>query len=270
MLFVYILLGLLLLLGVLLLLALQGRTGHKGLAHLGKFYYAHRGLHSPGIPENSMAAFAAALERGYGIELDVHLLKDGNLAVMHDSSLKRTAGADVQIENLTLADLDHYRLEGTGQTIPLFQDVLTLFSGKTPLIVELKSVGNNHAALCQAACSLLDGYEGAYCMESFDPRCIRWLRKHRPQVIRGQLSESFLSSNNMPRLLAFVMRWNLTSFWTKPDFLAYRFADRKHITVKLMRHFRKVQGVSWTIRTPEDFQTAISEGWIPIFENFTP
>ena len=80
----------LVLLAVLFLLSLKGRTGHKNLAALRGWNYAHRGLHSEGIPENSMAAFKAALDHGYGIELDVHLLKDGNLAVIHDSLLNRT------------------------------------------------------------------------------------------------------------------------------------------------------------------------------------
>ena len=72
------------------LFGLKGRTGHSGLPALKGWYYAHRGLHCEGRPENSMVAFAAAKNAGYGIELDIHLMRDGNLAVIHDSSLKRT------------------------------------------------------------------------------------------------------------------------------------------------------------------------------------
>ena len=95
------------------LYALKGRTGHPGMEALKGWGYAHRGLHKEGIPENSVAAFRAALDKGYGIELDIHLMKDGNLAVIHDASLLRTAGVDVQIEDLTAEDLEDYRLEGT-------------------------------------------------------------------------------------------------------------------------------------------------------------
>ena len=83
------------------LLSLRGRKGHPGMAALRGTSYAHRGLHGSGVPENSMKAFRLAFERGYGLELDLHLMKDGNLAVIHDSSLKRTAGKDVRIEDLT-------------------------------------------------------------------------------------------------------------------------------------------------------------------------
>ena len=81
-------------------LAVRGRTGHPGLQALKGWRYAHRGLHGNGIPENSMAAFRAALEHGFGIELDVHLLKDGTLAIMHDHDLKRTTGLEGKIEDL--------------------------------------------------------------------------------------------------------------------------------------------------------------------------
>ena len=136
-----------LIMSALYVLSVRGRSGHPGWEQLRGWSYAHRGLHNQDRPENSMAAFRAALEHGYGIELDIHLMKDGNLAVIHDSSLKRTAGADVKIEELSLEDLDLYRLEGTEERIPLFRDVLALYAGKAPMIIELKADGNNHAAL---------------------------------------------------------------------------------------------------------------------------
>ena len=138
-------------------LFLRGRSNHPGMAALRGWAYAHRGLHGNGLPENSMGAFRAALEGGYGIELDLHLLKDGNLAVIHDSLLKRTTGAQGRIEDLTTEDLENYRLEGTEETIPTFREVLDLYAGKAPLIVELKPVGDNHAQLAEAACAMLEG-----------------------------------------------------------------------------------------------------------------
>lgn len=256
---------------LLLLFLIKGRTGHKDLPALRGWYYAHRGLHSEGVPENSMAAFRAAKEAGYGIELDIHLLKDGNLAVIHDHSLKRTAGVDVPVEDLTSQDLDKYTLEGTEEKIPIFSQVLELYRGEAPLIVELKATTKNHSALCKAACNMLESYNGPYCLESFDPRCIAWLRKHRPHLIRGQLTENFFRSNSkLPAIVKFAMKYNLLHVATRPDFVAYRFADRKNISNFLCRKLWKVQGVTWTLRSKEDFDTAVAEDWIPIFENFKP
>ena len=256
---------------ILFLLSLIGRRNHPDLAMLRGWSYAHRGLHSEGVPENSIAAFKKALDNGYGIELDIHLMKDSNLAVIHDASLKRTAGADVNIEDLTAEDLSKYRLEGTDETIPLFKDVLALFNGKAPMIVELKAV-NNYAELCKAACAMLEKYSGVYCLESFDPRCIIWLKKNRPELIRGQLAENFIVNpkSKIPFVLKLAMSWNLGNFLSRPDFVAYRYADRNHFSVHLCRTLWKLQGVSWTLRTKEDYDIAVKEGWIPIFENFMP
>lgn len=258
-------------LATLYLLALRGRTGHPSLRKLRRWKYAHRGLHGNGVPENSMVAFRLALENGYGAELDIHMLADGNLAVIHDASLLRTAGVDVKIESLTTQELTNYRLEGTMETIPTFQQVLNQFAGKAPLIVELKPENGNHDALAAAACKMLDDYDGLYCMESFDPRCIRWLRKNRPEIVRGQLAHNSLrEKGKVPHILRFIMTNLLSNFWNTPDFVAYRFCDRNRLSVRLARKLWKIQGVSWTLKSKEDYDTAVKENWIPIFEGFEP
>ena len=251
--------------------AIGGRKGQPLLSKLRGWDYAHRGLHGEGRPENSMAAFRAALEGGYGIELDVHLLKDGSLAVIHDSKLLRTTGEEGIVEDLTQADLPHYRLEGTDQTIPTFREVVELFAGKAPMIVELKVHDNDCAALCQATCDLLDGYDTVYCLESFDPRCIRWLKKHRPDLIRGQLTENYFKSpaSPLPKILKWILKHSLSNFLTRPDFVAYRYRDRLD-TPSNRFLLKTITGVTWTVQTREEMDTAKKEGWICIFENFEP
>ena len=268
----YIITGILLAPCILYILALRCRHGHKTLAALRGWGYAHRGLHGNGVPENSMEAFRLALEGGYGIELDVHLMKDGNLAVIHDASLKRTACADVLIEDLTLEDLPKYPLEGTQECIPLFSEVLALYDGKAPIIVELKAERGNHAALTAAVCDLLENYCGAYCLESFDPRVVYWLRKNRQCQCRGQLAENFVINkrSKLPIPLKLALTLQLENFLVVPDFVAYKFADRRNLGVWLARNVWGVQGVTWTIKTQEDYDLAVSEGWIPIFEGFKP
>ena len=257
---------------LLYLLSLMGRKGHPGMEALKGWAYAHRGLHREGVPENSMAAFKAALDHGYGIELDIHLLKDGNLAVIHDSLLNRTTGQPGHIEDLTTEQLKDYRLEGTEETIPEFMDVLTLFAGKAPLIVELKPENGNHAALAEAACNMLASYNGPYCLESFDPRCITWLKKNRPHLIRGLLAYRYVGTRSeLPDYLKFLLTHNMLNFTCMPDFIAYRYCDRqKTVSNDLCRKLWKLQGVTWTLKTQQEYDTAVKEGWLPIFEDFTP
>lgn len=265
-------LNLVLFLILLFLLATRCRRGHPGWKDLLGWDYAHRGLHGDGVPENSMAAFRAALNHGYGIELDIHLLKDGNLAVIHDALLNRTTGQAGFVEDLTTEQLKDYHLQGTGEVIPEFMDVLELYQGKAPMIVELKTKDGNAAALTEAACKMLDTYKGPYCLESFDPRCLIWLRKNRPDILRGQLTYNyFRDRNDFSDITRFVLTHNLLNFATVPDFIAYCFPQRKDSFVtEVCRKLWKAQGVAWTIHSQEDYETAVKEGWIPIFEGFIP
>lgn len=257
-------------LGGLYVLSTQGRTGHPGLSALQGFKYAHRGLHDEEKPENSMAAFRAALENGYGIEFDIHLIRDGNLAVIHDSSLLRTTGKEGKITDLTTEELAGYHLGGTEETIPTFRQVLDLFAGKAPLIIELKS-DNNVEALVDAAVKAMEGYEGPFCMESFDPRCIHVLKKKYPHIIRGQLTEDyFRSGSSLPAPLKWALKHQVLNFLTLPDFVAYKYRDLRTPSNTLVRRFWGVAGVTWTLRTQEEFDDATQKGWIPIFENFNP
>ena len=271
MIMVYILITLILLL-VLYALSTNGRHGQPGFDKFKPFLYAHRGLHGVGVPENSMLAFRRAKAAGYGVELDVHLLKDGDLAVIHDSLLARTTGRDGIVEDLTGEELKDYYLDGTLETIPLFSQVLELYNGAAPLIVELKCVNNNYAALCEKACRMLDGYNGLYCLESFDPRCIHWLKKNRPDLIRGQLSENYFRSPNskLPWILKFFLSWQMMNFLVKPDFVAYRFRDRAHPSNWFSRKLWKLHGVSWTLKSQQELQEALADNCLAIFEGFNP
>lgn len=257
---------------LLYILALRGRRRHVLLRRLRKWNYAHRGLHGSGVPENSLEAFRLAIENGYGFELDVHLLADGNLAVIHDSSLKRTVGEDIEVEDLTAEQLKDYCLEGTEETIPTFKQVLELCDGKVPMIVELKSARGNQLELTEKTCDMLKEYKGLYCLESFDPRCIRWLKQNRPKLVRGQLAHNSMveARGKVPFIVRFTMTNLLSNFWNTPDFIAYRFCDRNRLSVQLSRKLWKIQGASWTIKSKEEFDTALAEGWIPIFEGFKP
>ena len=238
------------------------------------WFYAHRGYHGgkdSEAPENSLAAFERAVENGFGAELDVHLLKDGNLAVLHDSSLKRMCGKKGIIEDLTLQDLGSCKLGKSNQTIPTFQQVLEVFSGRTPLIVELKPVGDNAAELTEKVCQVLESYDGVFCIESFDPKVLRWLKKNRPQILRGQLAMDYMKNRNgLSFIEAVIGTWLMTSFLTKPDFIAYRFTERRNLGNRFQLKVMKRRGAAWTLRTPEDLKKALDEGLWPIFENFDP
>ncbi len=264
------LLLLLLVIAALYVLSVNGRSGHPLLKTLRGHVYAHRGLHNDERPENSLSAFRAAREKGYGVELDVHLLSDGTLAVFHDHTLIRVTGQAGKIEELTAADLPAYRLNGTAETIPTFREVLALFDGKVPLIVELKAAGN-YRALVHATVEALQEYQGPYCIESFDPRCLWYLRRDFPQVVRGQLSQDFFKTDEkLSGIVKFLLTHLLTNFLTRPDFVAYNFEHRHRLSVRIARKLWRVQGVVWTLTDQDQHDTALAEECLPIFEHYEP
>lgn len=256
-------------------LLIKPRRKQPGWEKLDGVKYAHRGLHDPalGVPENSMTAFRRAIERGFGAELDVHLMADGGLAVVHDSDLTRVCGKKALIEDLTAADLKDYPLMGTQEQIPLFQDVLALFEGKTPLVIELKVERSNYDALTDAVMAALEGWNGTYCVESFHPAVLLRLREKYPWVLRGQLSENFIRGGEVGNLttpVRFVLTHLLTTAFTRPDFIAYKWEDRREPSLRLMRALYGVHEVGWTVRSREAMDLLARDGVIPIFEQFIP
>ena len=248
------------------------RTGHPLLPVFKNQIFAHRGFHDkPQIPENSMVAFRRAIERGWGMEFDVHLLKDGSLMVFHDEALKRCTGAEGFLEDLTMAQAKELRLEGTNEQIPSFDEVLELVGGKVPLIIELKSFRGNYNALAAAVLNRLDSYKGDFCIESFDPRCVLAVKKLRPGVMRGQLAQNFVKRpENLPSWQRRMLTKLSFCLLNKPDFIAYRFEDRNVKACRRVVDRQGAQEFSWTIASKADFDACRNAGSIPIFERFDP
>lgn len=159
---------------------------------------AHRGLHGPGLPENSMAAFRAAVAQGYGIELDVQPAADGTPLVFHDDALGRLAGREGVIASLSPAEAAATPLLGTTETIPTLSAVLDMVAGRVPVLVEIKdqdgSLGPRMGALPGRVAEVL-----AFCQAqghpvaamSFNPHAAAGLRKAAPGVPVGLTSCAF-------------------------------------------------------------------------------
>ena len=237
--------------------------------------YAHRGLwtsNEPGAdnrPENSLAGFRAAAEKGYGIELDVHLTADGQLVVHHDDSLKRLTGVDIIIGKSTLAEIRACHLPN-GEPVPTFEEMLEAVAGRVPLIVEVKVEGNA-AALCSAVYQRMQRYQGPWCMESFDPWAVQWFRRNAPEVIRGQLA-----FNQAGRGKTWKIWWRnigiasmVQHVWSRPDFVAFDAkSERKWCLPMLLVRWMRPWFVAWTVRSQADMDALRSRYDLQIFEKF--
>ena len=236
------------------------------------WHYAHRGLHGGGSPENSLSAFQRAVDAGYGIELDVRSTRDGHLVILHDDSLLRMAGVDRAVEDMTAEEIDGCRLQGTEEKIPPLEDALRLVRGRVPLIVELKSHPDTWRALPEKTMNALKGYEGLFCVESFDPRMLRYLRRHAPDVIRGQLACDVRKMPEAERCTA--LHWMcarlLMNFLSRPDFIAYGYQTEGNLSFRVTRAVFRPMLAAWTVRSREDFERLKNRYDLQIFESFRP
>ena len=236
-----------------------------------KTLYAHRGLHGNGIPENSLPAFRLAVEKGYGIELDVQVSRDGTVMVFHDGTLCRMCGDGVAggICDYTEDELSAFRLADTDEKIPTFAEVLSLVDGRVPLCIEIKNDGDG-IRTTEKALEMLADYKGPYCIESFNPLIIRYVRKHAPNVVRGVLSQKFWAHKNYRSFLYFMLGILSLNFLARPDFIAFN----GHHYASLPLRFARLCGaytLAWTVASAEDehivrekgFDSVIFEGYLP-------
>lgn len=234
-----------------------------------KNYIAHRGLFdNKSIPENSEPAFKAAVENGYGIELDVQLSKDGKLVVFHDASLKRMCGIDKRLADCTYEELFTYGLGGTDERIPVFENMLKTIDGRVPLVVEIKSEGN-YMNTTKMIAKVMDSYKGPYCIESFNPRIVAWFRKNRPEVIRGILS-THQGKLKHPFIENFVSANILLNWYSRPDFIAYNHKYRRSFSYRVCKKIYHPVNVAWTIRSQDELDKAKEYFDAFIFDSFIP
>lgn len=234
-------------------------------------YYAHRGLHSNNgeIPENSIPAFRKAVKRGYGIELDVQLSKDGVPVVFHDFTLERMCGKEGKVCEYTYEELQQFVLAGGEEKIPGFTDVLDVIGGKVPLIVELK-VEWMDITVCPVVDSILRKYKGVYCIESFNPMALSWYRRYHNDVFRGQLADAFIKTGEYKGALYWCLQNLLLNWMTRPDFIAYNHENQGNLSRKLCRGLFRNTAVAWTIRSQAELEKAKKHFDIFIFESFNP
>ncbi|HPD88851.1 MAG TPA: glycerophosphodiester phosphodiesterase family protein [Oscillospiraceae bacterium] len=229
--------------------------------------WAHRGLHDETKPENSLAAFRAAAEKGLGSELDVRLTKDGMPVVFHDTNTACMCGIDRVVGETDWAVLREFRLSGTEEHIPLLSEALEAMDG-APLLCELKYAADPaDCTICEKVMPLLDAYDGPFVIESFSPYILRWFRENRPDIIRGQLSCDLRHLTDGKRTLAFLLGNLFTNFLARPDFLSWNFRDST-FGFRLCRYYG-TRIAAWTLHSADEVGQAVEAGASSfIAENF--
>ena len=265
--------ALLIIAAVYLFLVMPGHPSAEGKAPFMGRTFAHRGLYDneKGIPENSLPAFRAAMERGYGCELDVQFTKDKKLIVFHDNDYKRACGVDRPVWELTFEEARELRLFGTDERIPTLREVLDAVAGQNPLIVEIKAEKLDmdwYSQLCEAAAAELKDYKGEWCLESFHPLVVRWAWKNIPNVTRGLLVGGPARKGEELAFIKNVIAVLLVNFTCRPQFIAYDHHDR-NLALRIAKKLGAFS-VMWTVDSEKDHAVLEKEEDVIIFEHYLP
>ena len=205
--------------------------------------FAHRGLHGPGVPENSIAAFGAAIAVGAGIECDLRLTADGVPVVFHDRDAQRLCGSPIVISASHADDLAELRLGGTSERIPRLAELLDLVRGRVPLLLELKDEGHS-ARFAAATTEALRGYEGPVGVMSFSSAVSSSLTRSAPAIRRGLV----LSGRDLP-----LARW-AKLHRADAHFLAVKLTELGRPWAHAAR--RRIPVYGWTVRDAAERETA--------------
>lgn len=169
--------------------------------------FAHRGF-TASAPENSMAAFKAAIELGvHGIELDVRTCKTGELVVFHDPTLGRMTNGRGFIKNKTLAELKELRIKTqggmTGEQLPTLKEVIELIDDRALLNVEIKTNGLPKNGIENKVVEVLRHYgiEDKTIISSFNPLVMRRISKIDNQLLTGLLIDKSFKGRRAEILL---------------------------------------------------------------------
>lgn len=212
------------------------------IAFLSAQPFAHRGLHGRGTPENSRAAFRAAIAAGHGIECDVQPAADGTAFVFHDHDLGRLTDEQGPVAARPAEALDRIRLRGSDETLPRLTEMLALVGGRVPLLIEVKAKGRRIVPLCVSIRRALADYRGPVAVMSFNPLVPRWFHDHARGVVRGLVVTEEGKKDWKGAIERGLCLWR-----SKAEFLAYdvrdfpsRFAGAARATMPVL---------TWTVRS---------------------
>lgn len=238
---------------------------------------AHRGFHDAdnGIIENTPSAVQRGMECGFGIEVDVQETADGEALVFHDYTLDRLVEGSGKVIDQTSKSLAQLHMKTGTDRLWLLQDLFDLVDGKTPLVIEIKSLLRRDAQgdFVRRVTEQVAAYDGPACIKSFDPDMLSIAKSHKPSVLRGVVADGATPGPNYvrhSRVDRFILRHLLHYPRTGPHFVSYGVKDLPKPATSLLRSMFKVPVMCWTVRTREQRMIAARYADQIVFEGFNP
>ena len=202
----------------------------KNIEFLKSNLIAHRGLHSKDTIENTIKSFTKAMDMGYIIELDIHILSDNAIVIYHDFNLKRLTYVNKIIETLSYSQLSKIKIKNK-YTIPTLRQVMHIVNGKVPLLIEVKDL-NNNTRFEEELVKILDDYNGEFAIQSMNPFVLDWFYIHRKNYVIGLIVFNELNYKLLKKCIK------------KIDFISI---NKKELPFKVKKMI-----IGWTIKNKEE------------------
>jgi glycerophosphoryl diester phosphodiesterase len=236
---------------------------------------AHRGLHdaAAGVIENTAGAVRAAIDGGYGIEVDLQMSTDGEAMVHHDDVLGRLTDGEGRLDQLTAAALQRVSFRNSAERMLTLGELCDLVGGRVAMVLELKSRFDGDGRLPARVAAILAGYHGPVAPMSFDPTQLNVLRHKSPRLPRGIVAAKYRPHpywDRMPPWLRYGMGSLLPSLTARPHFVAYAVGDLPAVAPLAARRILSLPLLTWVVRTPTERARADRYADQMIFEGFRP
>lgn len=232
---------------------------------------AHRGLHdaAKGIVENTASAFQAAIDRGYAIECDLQITKDGEAVLFHDDTLDRVIDGHGLVKDFTAAELKAMPIRNATDHVQTLAEMLSQVKGQVPLVIELKPQWDGDESLAKRTVEVVKDYRGPLCLMSYDPDVVAAIRRMAPDIIRGVVAERHLDyyAGAMPTAKLVELRTLSHLSRTEPDFISFYEEELPWAPITAFRRSGKPV-ITWTIRSPEQEKRALRYSDQVTFEGY--
>lgn len=228
---------------------------------------AHRGMHTKNEPENTIAAFQNAINKGYAIELDIQYSSDGEAVIFHDDTMERLTKLNGDINSYNVELLKNTKIGLSDYTIPTLKEVLNVVDGKVPIYIEIKKF-QDISKFGDELYEIVKHYSGEYAIISFDYRVLSWFYKKDPEIIRGQTACSFDDLDKL-KYLSFVDKFIVANYlmncYSNPHFIIYDLKSMPNYVAKFLSFF--VPLITYGTETLSDYKKAIKVGNNFMFDN---
>ena len=236
---------------------------------------AHRGLHDPalGLIENTAGAVRAAIDAGYGVEVDVQISADGEAMVHHDDALGRLTEGSGRLDQMSAAELKRVAFHDGNEHITTLGELCDLVGGRGTMLIELKSRFDGDDRLPARVAQILGGYRGPAAPMSFDPQQVLQVRHDAPKLTCGIVAAKYRPHpywDLMPFWMRHGMAYLVTGLVARAQFVAYGVDDLPALAPLLARRVLRLPLLTWAVRTEAQRQTAVRWADQMIFEGFRP